>query len=371
LDSKSNKKDLVDKTSFIIEHTIAKKIKCEIIHYTNGNVDFQSWTANKNTFNYNSSLIDCNFDLCSKLATILSFTKTTESRVFYVNSQLDCSESVKREKLNNDNESTIISQIDNEFLRLKEFKGSQTLYFVLNSEEKPTKPVIEFEKEIYEIKESVPFKLTPNIIGKISSYDWSPKSGLSCTDCPSPTVTLKESTKYTLTVRDSSGCNTISASTNINVEKACMCNTGISKVEIPLKDKRIKKLEKKDPNETAEWDYRILSYQSGGYVFDIITKRNCAEKFNFKILRKNGSELLNEDYLLEQIDERSNSDYHDNPEFKDYFVFRIDLTDSHQIIENPRNEPYFVIEITPYDINGELCKIKKYTSPKVRFTKCN
>jgi hypothetical protein len=369
LDSKSDKKEILDKTNFIIEHTNAKKIKCEIIHYTSGNVDSESWTTKKNTFKYNSSLIDCSFDLCSKLGTILSFTKTSESRFFYVNPQLDCSESVKREKLNNDNESTIISQINNELQRLKEFNGAQTLYFVFNKEDKPIKPKIEFEKEVFDIKESVPFTLIPKFSGNISSYDWSPKSGLSCTDCPSPTLTLKESTKYTLTVRDSSGCNTISASININVEKACKCNTGISKVEIPFKDKRIKKIEKRDINLTADWDYRILSYQSGGFLFDIITKSSCAEKYNFKLIGKNGVELINDDFLLEQIDERSNSDYHDNPEFQDYFVFRIDLTDIHEIIENPKN--YFIVEIIPYDNSNELCNIKKYSSPKLRLTKCN
>src|SRR5208282_763594 len=38
-------------------------------------------------------------------------------------------------------------------------------------------------------------------------YQWSPNSGLSCDSCPNPIATPAQSTLYTVTVTDSSGCN--------------------------------------------------------------------------------------------------------------------------------------------------------------------
>ncbi|MFZ4478246.1 MAG: gliding motility-associated C-terminal domain-containing protein [Saprospiraceae bacterium] len=37
-------------------------------------------------------------------------------------------------------------------------------------------------------------------------YTWSPTTGLSCTDCPNPMVSLQESTSYVLTVNDKNDC---------------------------------------------------------------------------------------------------------------------------------------------------------------------
>ena len=39
-----------------------------------------------------------------------------------------------------------------------------------------------------------------------SNYEWSPSGGLSCSNCPNPTVTLTETTNYSLTVTDEFGC---------------------------------------------------------------------------------------------------------------------------------------------------------------------
>lgn len=39
-------------------------------------------------------------------------------------------------------------------------------------------------------------------------YDWTPATGLSCTDCPNPTATPLITTTYTLTITDDNGCST-------------------------------------------------------------------------------------------------------------------------------------------------------------------
>ncbi|MEL7020897.1 MAG: gliding motility-associated C-terminal domain-containing protein, partial [Bacteroidota bacterium] len=40
------------------------------------------------------------------------------------------------------------------------------------------------------------------------TFDWTPKEGLSCSDCPYPTVTIAKDTEFELTVADSVGCTT-------------------------------------------------------------------------------------------------------------------------------------------------------------------
>jgi gliding motility-associated-like protein len=52
------------------------------------------------------------------------------------------------------------------------------------------------------------------------TYNWSPSSGLSCSDCPDPDAFPTESTIYTVTVTDASGCSGSESSTII-VERIC------------------------------------------------------------------------------------------------------------------------------------------------------
>ena len=44
--------------------------------------------------------------------------------------------------------------------------------------------------------------------GPIVSWNWSPATGLSCTNCPKPTVTVKDNSYYVLDIRNSFGCVT-------------------------------------------------------------------------------------------------------------------------------------------------------------------
>lgn len=52
---------------------------------------------------------------------------------------------------------------------------------------------------------------------RIFEYEWSPPNGLSCTDCPSPTVTSQGTRTYTLTVTDQDGCVTSESITLLSV----------------------------------------------------------------------------------------------------------------------------------------------------------
>lgn len=370
-DANSEKKEIIDKVNFMIEHSNLHKFNCNIIHYSKKQELSETWALNKNNLEYVSTLLNCDFDLNTEFSTILTLTKTNFSKVFYLGSKIESISKINNEFINKNNESTIIASINEELVRLKDIKTPETIYFLWNMNIPQEILNITFENDIISVNESTPYKLLPKIEGAVLSYEWSPKKNLNCYDCPNPTLYLNESTVYTLEIKDSSGCNVTSKSINVQIEKKCKCESGMTKLEIPFTNRSIEKYLKKDLEITADWQYKILSYQSGGYLFEIISKPNCAEKFNLKILRKNGEILFDDDYLLEQIDLRSESDYHDDQQFKDYFVFRIDLTDQVKILDNPRDDPYFIIELTPYDDNSILCTEKKYVSPKVRFTKCN
>ncbi len=50
-------------------------------------------------------------------------------------------------------------------------------------------------------------------------YDWSPSSGLSCDDCPSPIITAMSNVNYTVNVRDPEGCHSATSRFNIEVDR--------------------------------------------------------------------------------------------------------------------------------------------------------
>ncbi|MBN9296498.1 MAG: PKD domain-containing protein [Filimonas sp.] len=60
--------------------------------------------------------------------------------------------------------------------------------------------------------------LQPTITGNISSYNWYPATGLSCSDCAKPNFTANANTAYTLTVSTKEGCK---AADNINIYVLC------------------------------------------------------------------------------------------------------------------------------------------------------
>ena len=73
---------------------------------------------------------------------------------------------------------------------------------------------------VIELGSSVNFN--PNIQSSAPNFtiDWTPQSGLSCTNCPNPTASPTESTEYTLTVSIDGGC-TISENIFVEVIQPC------------------------------------------------------------------------------------------------------------------------------------------------------
>ena len=369
--SKLKSSDIKRKINFLIENSQSKKVIYEILHYSENTEISEKWVTNKINVNYKPFKIGCDFSICNNISAIISVTKTDKSRMFLTEKKMECELGIETVLLSNKDESTIIEKLKEENARIKQLKINQSIYFFFNDLEADVKPSVRFESDIINVKESEKIKLNPSITGNITKYQWEPATGLSCTNCKSPELKVLESKKYTLTVTDSSGCNTLSTSIDVKVEKNCLCSNDIAKVEIVFGKLPIRKYEEKNPLAKAEWDWRIISNQSGGYVFDLVASSNCSKKFKVRVLRKNGGVIFDQQYEREDIDKRSRNPYHEK--YPDNFVFRIDLSseDSYLYINDTENEPYFIIEITPIDDNGEECVNKTYRSPKLRPTKCN
>ena len=370
-DSELSSSDIKRKINFLIENTDAKKVRFELLHYTSKSENKEDWTLNKNSIFYKPSIVNCDFNVCNNLSPIISVTKTEKSKVYIAGKQMDCSTGEETVYLSNKDESTIIEKINEELDRIKKLKKNQSIYFLFNSPSNIQKPTLKFEVDVLNVKEFDKIILSPLITGNIKSYEWSPAIGLSCIDCKNPQLNVSQSTKYTLKVKDSLGCNTLTSSLDVVMQQNCECDKDLSKVEILFGKLPIKKFEAKKATSSAEWDWRIISNQSGGYVFDLVTNSNCAKKFRLKVLRHNTIVIYDEYYDREEVDKRSRNEYHDK--YPDNFVFRVDLSsdDISNLIEDANEEPYFTIEITSIDDNEIECSNKKYKSPKLRPTKCN
>jgi hypothetical protein len=370
-DSKLSVNDIKKKINFLLEHSDAKKISFELLHYSLNAEIPESWVFQKNQVSYKPSKIGCEFNICDKITNIIELTKTEKSRLYIAGNLIDCSSGIETVSLPNKDESTIIDKIDEELKRIKDLKKNQCVYFFFNSSSTIEKPSLRFDPDILTLKESDKVTLQPIVTGNIKSYIWTPSTGLSCSDCKNPQVTINESRNYTLTIKDSLECNTLSSNLQINLEKNCVCEKELSKIEIMFGKLPIKKFEAPNPNVKVLWEWRIISNQSGGYVFDLVTNSSCAKKYRLKVLRQNGGVIYDEYYDKEQVDKRSHFPYHAN--YPDKFVFRVDLSryETYNLIEDVENEPYFIIEITSIDDNGEECLNKKYRSPKLRPTKCS
>ena len=370
-DSELSFQDIQRKINFLIETSNIAKSSVEIIHFTERSELSSAWKIKKTQVKYSTTIRTCDFNLCSHISAILSVTKTNDSKVFFTDKKTVCNFDLQSFKLPNKDESTISEQLKVEFLKMKSSKSPQTIFFLFSGDSETQIPIIKFENEKLILKESEKIELRPEINGKILTHQWTPSINLSCSDCPNPILTASSSGSYTLTVKDSSECHTVSKTIEIELLKSCLCDKEIGRIEILFGKLPIQKYEIKNPSLQAEWDWRIISNQSGLYVFDLITNSICAKKFRLKVKTAYNEVIYDEIYLAEDVDKRSGNDL--LKKFPNNLVFRVDLSDFQSIkkIEDVENNPFFIIEIIPFDDDDEECQSRKYVSPKLRPTKCH
>ncbi len=69
-------------------------------------------------------------------------------------------------------------------------------------------PTVDAGPDVAMCEDSEPIEIAPNVTGgrEPYTYQWSPASGLSCTDCARPMARPDKTTNYTLTVTSAAGC---------------------------------------------------------------------------------------------------------------------------------------------------------------------
>jgi len=369
-DSKMTSSDIKSMMNLIYLESDIKLNQFKVIHYTNKLENTENWVNKKKIVEYKPTKTGCDFNACESISAIISLVKTERTKFYMCEKQLKCdfqSFGIESSLLPNKNESTLINKIKEEITLNKSSKKKLTIFFYIENNQINYKPQINFESENIQIKDSESYTLNPQITGNVANYNWVPSDGLSCSDCKNPVVRIDNNKTYTLTVSDSMGCSSISKTINVTVEKSCLCDKDLQKTEILLGKLPIKKYKKRDPKKTAIWEWGIISNQSGGYVFDLVCKSVCAKKYKVVVRKSNGSPIYEDFYTIEEVDKRSRNDYHEK--YPENFVFRLDLAELSDFLND--EEEYFTIEILSIDDSNLECFDKKYTSPKVRLTKCN
>ncbi|MHA4809809.1 PKD domain-containing protein [Flavitalea flava] len=92
------------------------------------------------------------------------------------------------------------------------FSDSSTVFITVSQF-----PTIIMSKDTTVITGSV-LHLHPDYSADIIKWDWSPATGLSCTDCPAPNATIKNTVTYNLSAGNAGGCST---STSLTIHALC------------------------------------------------------------------------------------------------------------------------------------------------------
>ncbi|MEY4906021.1 MAG: hypothetical protein RLZZ292_3836 [Bacteroidota bacterium] len=138
-------------------------------------------------------------------------------------------------------------------------------------------------------------------IGSVT-YNWTPTTAISCTDCPNPTLSPSENTLYIVTVKDSLGC-IVKDSVNVLVE--------------------IPRCEQKSyvPNVFAPEGTKDNSY------FGVVSVNNCVKKIQLLEVYSRWGELIfrAEDFLPNDVKGNWDGTFRGKPCGSDVFVYHVTL----------------------------------------------
>jgi gliding motility-associated-like protein len=138
-------------------------------------------------------------------------------------------------------------------------------------------------------------------IGSVT-YNWTPTTAISCTDCPNPSLSPSENTLYIVTVKDSLGC-IVKDSVNVLVE--------------------IPRCEQKSyvPNVFAPEGTKDNSY------FGVVSVNNCVKKIQLLEVYSRWGELIfrAEDFLPNDVRGNWDGTFRGKPCGSDVFVYHVTL----------------------------------------------
>jgi len=338
-----------------------------IFHYTPSSISDTIIKVKKKLVAYKNSKTNCDFNLNSKFEKLIENHEMKVAiglKKHLIISTANLGKIIDQDRfiiheLESDSELEIQREL-NKIITTAD-KGSINDVYIFTDKYQVNKPSFSFANDSVIGNGEIEIKFTTTSIPK--KINWSSNVKFKENDPLRPVLLLNSTQVVLASYIDENGCSSNEDQLKFIYKAACNCEASMGKPEIQYhKSKNI--LDKTEEDE-VEWDYKAIPEQSGSLVYEIPVRKVCAERFIVEIKSNTGKQILREYYEMESVDERS-----ENPlakESKNILVFTLPLDEFRSIIETA--DSYFIVSITP-EIDGEECQKRKFTSSKIRFSKC-
>lgn len=354
-----------------------RKIKDFTIHHFSDDVDNKviSWNNGKKKVIYRPFQKSCDFSFCSSVRTLIVNHHSDENHALFNDESSECdfsdlfnSSKVKNNILDPIYLNTYIEKHYDEITH----KDNRTLFIIFNNPKEGSLMKVSNLLDEYRLTKGEEIIIEPVFSTDIKKVEWSGYENLTCITCD----TIKYSPEYShvleLKVSRDKKCKELTKRINIVVEEnsaktsdeidnnKCVCNS--PKLN-SIKDVFGSISHPKYTDKISLGDWKILSRESGGYVFDFITEPSCAPQYIVEIFDSKDKLIWKELYELDEVNINSRNDL--QKLYPDKFIFVLSLYD---IINQIKRSEALNLKITPLDENKQDCL--PYVSPKLIFSKC-
>jgi hypothetical protein len=374
-------------SELIYTKTKRKLNQFEIHHFTNSeNKEFKTWGKGKRVVKYKPISKSCDFSLCSSIRSLVLNYGSTE-RLFYMNDGFSkCSyNDLYKFSTTRDNvlDAAYLNKIIEEHIN-KKSNDSKTLFILFNSQEEKNKLKIDDVPSLLEVKEGEALQISPVFSNDVKFVQWTGYNEIPCDDCAILEYVPSSNHSLTLTAWDRDRCHSVSKTIEVRINNTSSFISNVSKRTdlaktsnkssdnnclchssgfLPIKDVFNTIKHPKYNNDIFKADWKILSRESGGFIFDFIIESSCTPKYLLEIYGEQNNLVWKEIYDLDEINKDSRNDLHKL--YPDKFIFVLSLYDLQTKIISA---DVFSIKITPIDEEGNSCST--YMSPKLIFSKC-
>lgn len=376
----NNDKSYYNSLSDLVYLKTKKKIKNFKIHHYSKQKDEESsiWGKRKRKVDYKPFNKSCDFSFCTSVQILIAnyqskenliYTNTLASECDYTNFTSDIQ--VKEKLMDIANLNSIIEKNYDEITH----KDDRTLFIIYNDPNEDRRLLTNDMLPEYNFSQNELIKLSPALSDEVEFVKWSGSEGINCDSCKSINYIADRSHQLVLELWDKEKCNHEVIKIDITVDNSeknrtkvshignnskCLCSSSNIK---QIKDVFGKINHPKYTDDIMKGDWKILSRESGGSVFDFITVPSCFPKYIVEIYDSNNKLVWKEIYDIDEVNEKSRNDLHRL--YQNKFIFVLSLYEIKRLIS--RAEP-LIIEITPVDENNKNCD--KYRSPELIFSKC-
>lgn len=303
---------------------------------------------------YRTINIDCDYDRCFNIKNLIDSKQSRNITLLVSDEQFKCENlpfDLNKERFI-PTKTGIKEIIEEKLSENKKVKKDIILIFVVTSQEQIQSPTVTLENDTILVKAGESVTLSAKI-ENANRFLWTPSTGLSCTDCANPTITVTEEVQYTLTCSNDQ-CDAEPTKVTIIPENFCLdCEQTTLCVDCMGKK-----------TYWASDHYVLIARSSGSPRFDLICESNCANRFKLELINESGYIVFSDEFDQKEVDKRANNYYH-KVGFEDYFVFSINLSSVWKKIDLDK----FYVKITSYNGSNETCSV--YTSEdRITFRPC-